>query len=157
MLATSAASKIVHADLRSGITSHMTPGPGDRLDLRLPARAESIPEIRHAMIAFASDHGYDDAGPIGLAVTEAATNAVLHAYADGEPGDVRVVACAKPDELIIVVRDWGAGMGPRLDTPGLGLGLPTIATLTTSFDVEAADGAGTLLRMHFSRATLAAA
>jgi len=135
----------------------MTRGLSDRLDLRLPARAESIPRIRHAVIAFASDHGYEDAGAIGLAVTEAATNAVLHAYIDGEPGDLRAVACVKPDQLIVVVRDWGSGMGPRLDTPGLGLGLPTIATLTTSFDVEAADGAGTLLRMHFSRATAAAA
>lgn len=128
-----------------------------RLDLRLPARAESIPRIRHAVIAFAHEHGYEDGGAIGLAVTEAATNAVLHAYAEGEPGDLRAVACVKPDQLIVVVRDWGTGMGPRLDTPGLGLGLPTIATLTTSFDVEAADGAGTLLRMHFSRATAAAA
>lgn len=135
----------------------MTRGLSDRLDLRLPARAESVPQIRHAMIAFARDHGYEDAGAIGLAVTEAVTNAVLHAYTEGEIGDLRAVACAKPDQLVVVIRDWGAGMGPRLDTPGLGLGLPTIATLTTSFDVEAADGAGTLLRMHFSRATAAAA
>ena len=135
----------------------MTRGLSDRLDLRLPARAESVPQIRHAMIAFARDHGYADAGAIGLAVTEAVTNAVLHAYTEGETGDLRAVACAKPDQLVVVIRDWGAGMGPRLDTPGLGLGLPTIATLTTSFDVEAADGAGTLLRMHFSRATAAAA
>ena len=61
------------------------------------------------------------------------------------------MACAEPDRLVVVVRDWGAGMGPRLDSPGLGLGLPTIATLAASFDVEAADGAGTLLRMQFPR------
>ncbi len=135
----------------------MTRSLSDRLDLRLPARAESVPQIRHAMIAFARDHGYEDGGAIGLAVTEAVTNAVLHAYPDGEPGDLRAVACADRDQFVVVVRDWGTGMCPRLDTPGLGLGLPTIATLTSSFDVEAADGAGTLLRMHFARAAAVAA
>ena len=128
-----------------------------RIDLRLPAVPASIPHIRRSVVAFAAEHGYADTAAIALAVTEAATNAVLHAYADGEPGEVRAVACAEPDRLVLVVRDWGSGMGPRLDTPGLGLGLPTIATLAGSFDVEAADGRGTLLRMHFPRETPAAA
>ncbi|MFL5846598.1 MAG: ATP-binding protein [Solirubrobacteraceae bacterium] len=123
----------------------------DRIDLRLPAQPDSIPRIRRAVVAFAVDHGYDDPHAVGLAVTEAATNAVLHAYVGGAAGDVRAVACAEEDALVVIVRDWGGGMGPRLDTPGLGLGLPTIATLASSFDVEAADGTGTLLRMHFSR------
>lgn len=122
----------------------------DRIDLRLPALPGSIPPIRRAVVAFATEHGYGDPHSIGLAVTEAATNAVLHAYVGTTPGDVRAVACAEADRLVVVVRDWGTGMGPRLNTPGLGLGLPTIATLASSFDVEAADGAGTLLRMHFS-------
>lgn len=128
----------------------------DRIDLRLPARADSIPRIRHAIVAFATEHGCDDPPGVGLAVTEAATNAVLHAYEGTEPGDVRAVACAEPDRLVVVVRDWGRGMAPRLETPGLGLGLPTIASLAVSFAVEAADGAGTLLRMHFARADVAA-
>ena len=123
----------------------------DRIDLRLPARPESIPRIRRAIIEFAEKHGYADPESVGLAATEAATNAVLHAYVGAEPGDVRAVACAEPDRLVVVVRDWGRGMGPRLNTPGLGLGLPTIATLTAALDVEAADGAGTLLRMQFPR------
>lgn len=130
------------------------------MDICLPACAASIPRIRHAVAAFARAHGYAeaDAGAIALAVTEAATNAVLHAYADSEPGDIRAIACAaEDDELVVTVRDWGSGMAPRLDTPGLGLGLPTIATVASSFDVEAADGAGTLLRMHFSRGAASAA
>jgi serine/threonine-protein kinase RsbW len=136
----------------------MSASPTDRLDLQLPARPESIPRIRHAVVAFATAHGYEDPGAIALAVTEAATNAVLHAYtAHSEPGEVRAVACAEPAQLVVVVRDWGSGMGPRLDTPGLGLGLPTIATLASSFDVEAAEGAGTLLRMHFTRTAADAA
>jgi anti-sigma regulatory factor (Ser/Thr protein kinase) len=129
----------------------------DRIDVRLPAEPGSIPRFRRAVVAFAGEQGFEEAYAIGLAVTEAATNAVLHAYGDSEPGDVRVVACAERERLVVVVRDWGTGMRPRTDTPGLGLGLPTIATLASSFDVEAADGAGTLLRMHFRRTAAHAA
>ena len=71
--------------------------------------------------------------------------------------EVRVVACAEPNRLVVVVRDWGTGMRPRPDSPGLGLGLPTIATLASSFDVEAASERGTLLRMHFALSAVVAA
>jgi anti-sigma regulatory factor (Ser/Thr protein kinase) len=67
------------------------------------------------------------------------------------------VVCAEPDQLVVVVRDWGTGMRPRPDSPGLGIGLPTIASLANVFDVEAADGVGTLLRMHFTCAAARAA
>jgi serine/threonine-protein kinase RsbW/stage II sporulation protein AB (anti-sigma F factor) len=129
----------------------MAPGDPNRLDVILPATAASLAAIRHAVVDFARDRGLPDPRAIGLAVTEAATNVVLHAYPGGAPGEIRVVACDEPEQLIVVVRDWGVGMRPRTDSPGMGLGLPTIATLASGFDVEAAEGAGTLLRMHFSR------
>jgi anti-sigma regulatory factor (Ser/Thr protein kinase) len=123
-----------------------------RLDVRLPAEAASIPVLRHKIVAFAAEHGVADPPAVGLAVTEAATNAVLHAYPEGESGDVRLVACLERTQLVVVVRDWGPGMRPRADSPGLGIGLPTIATLAGSLELEAADGTGTLLRMRFPRA-----
>jgi len=135
----------------------MSATPHQRIDVCLPAEPASIPELRHAVTAFVSEHDAEDPHAIGLAVTEAATNAVLHAYTEKRPGEVRVVVCAEPERLVVVVRDWGDGMRPRPDSPGLGLGLPTIATLATSFKVEAAEGAGTLLRMHFGRARAQAA
>lgn len=123
----------------------------ERLDMRVPAQATAIPRVRHAVVAFAESHGLPDPGVVGLAVTEALTNVVLHAYPAAEPGEVRIVACPEHEGLVVVVRDWGAGMRPRRDSPGLGLGLPTIASLASGFDVEDADGRGTLLRMHFQR------
>jgi signal transduction histidine kinase len=46
---------------------------------------------------------------------------------------VAVTAC--PDEWIeIRVTDDGAGMAPRDDSPGLGLGLPLIRHLADQFD-----------------------
>jgi serine/threonine-protein kinase RsbW len=123
----------------------------ERLDMRVPARATLIPRVRHVVVDLAQSHGLPDPGAVGLAVTEALTNVVLHAYPGDEPGEVRIVVCPEPEELVVVIRDWGSGMRPRRDTPGLGLGLPTIASLTDRFDVEDADGRGTLLRMHFQR------
>jgi anti-sigma regulatory factor (Ser/Thr protein kinase) len=126
-------------------------GAKERLDLRLPAQPESMPGIRRAVMAFVSERGAVDPHAVGLAVTEATTNVILHAYRGDAPGEVRVVVCAELERFVVVVRDWGAGLSPRADSPGLGLGLPVIASLATEFRVEAAEGQGTLLRMHFAR------
>ena len=126
-------------------------GAKERLDLRVPARPESIPGIRHGVMAFVAERDAPDPHAIGLAVTEAATNVIVHAYRDAEPGEVRVVVCVEREQFVVVVRDWGTGLRPRADSPGLGLGLPVIASLATEFRVEAAEGQGTLLRMHFTR------
>jgi anti-sigma regulatory factor (Ser/Thr protein kinase) len=126
-------------------------GHGDRLDLRVPAEPASVTALRHAAARFLERHRVPDPGALLLAISEAATNAILHAYVGEQPGLVRLVMCAEPERLVVVVRDWGNGMRPRPDSPGLGLGLPTIANLADSFNVEVPDGGGTLLRMHFGR------
>ena len=62
---------------------------------------------------------------ISLAVSEAATNVVLHAYVgDSEPGPLVLSARVMDDRVHVVIRDHGRGMTPRPDSPGLGLGLP---------------------------------
>ena len=86
---------------------------------------------------------------VALAVTEAVTNAVLHAFIDREPGTIRVSAAAGPDELTVVVTDDGIGMRPRPDSPGLGLGLPTIGRLAALVDLRVPEGGGTELSMTF--------
>jgi anti-sigma regulatory factor (Ser/Thr protein kinase) len=126
-----------------------------RLELCLPAETRALRAMRWAATKFALTHRVADPQGVELAVSEAVSNAIRHAY-DGEAttGDVRLVACAQSDGLVIVVRDWGPhGMQPRLDTPGLGLGLPVIAQLTDRLEIEPADGGGTLVRMQFAYAT----
>ncbi len=135
----------------------MGAGGTERLDLRVPARPDAIPGMRRAVLEFVEAHSAPDPHGIGLAVTEAATNVVLHAYREGPVGEVRVVICVEAARFVVVVRDWGNGMRPRADSPGLGLGLPVIARLASDFRVEAATGQGTLLRMHFDRAEARAA
>ena len=66
----------------------------ERLELRLAAEPGSVRAIRHAVRRFAHAHGVEDVDGVGIAVSEAATNAVLHAYREGRAGDVRLVECA---------------------------------------------------------------
>ena len=93
---------------------------------------------------------------IALAVTEAATNAVLHAYRDRvEPGAVIVEAELDGDHVCLYVRDEGTGLTPRVDSPGLGLGLGLIAQVADSADVRAPESGGTEVVMRFNVARAA--
>jgi anti-sigma regulatory factor (Ser/Thr protein kinase) len=126
--------------------------------VRLTAEAANVGTLRAAVVDFAQQAGVEDTGRLALAVSEAMTNVVLHAYRDAdEPGEMRVVACDKPDRLVVVVRDYGDGMRPRPDSPGLGIGLPLISQMTDDLQIEAAPEVGTLLRMHFMKPLAAAA
>ncbi len=70
---------------------------------------------------------------VRLAVTEACSNVVVHAYPeDAPPGPLEVLATVDGGELTVVVRDHGPGIAPHPDSPGLGLGLPLIASLAES-------------------------
>lgn len=87
---------------------------------------------------------------VKLAVSEAVTNAVMHAYVDAEePGEVRVLSCLRGRSLHVLVSDDGVGMMPRLDSPGLGVGLPFIADTADTLDITSGEGGGTELRMSF--------
>ncbi len=120
--------------------------------LTLPSRPENVALVRHMLDALAgalpmSRSRLDD---IRLAVTEACTNVVRHAYRDGEDGPLEVVMRPHPDDLEIIVSDFGAGAGPSPDVRGPGLGLPLIAALADRLDVSHAPGAGTRLAMAFT-------
>lgn len=71
-----------------------------------------------------------------MAVSEAVTNAVLHAYVDcDEPGVVAVYAQTRERSLQVAVCDAGSGMRPRTDSPGLGVGLLLIARVTDELTI----------------------
>jgi anti-sigma regulatory factor (Ser/Thr protein kinase) len=105
--------------------------------------------VRREVVSFARRHMLAEPGDVALAITEAATNAVLHAYRDGAAGPMRVVACAREDGLLVVVRDYGCGMQPNPDSPGLGLGLSVIGAVAKEMNIERPDGGGTRIRIHF--------
>jgi serine/threonine-protein kinase RsbW len=126
----------------------MTASPD--LVLSLPARAENVAVVRHAFGGLGEALSVPEQllSDIKLAVTEACTNVVIHAYPEGE-GPMEIRAVLGDDGLSIVVRDEGRGVVPRADSPGLGLGLPLIATLTESLELGTGADDATEVRMTF--------
>jgi anti-sigma regulatory factor (Ser/Thr protein kinase) len=121
----------------------------ERLELRLDAEPSAVGRARQAVVAFADRHRLARAADVALAVTGAVTNAVVHAYRDGAGGEVRVVACARRDGLMVVVRDYGCGMQPNPGSPGAGLGLAVIGALAGEMNIERPDEGGTRVRIRF--------
>jgi anti-sigma regulatory factor (Ser/Thr protein kinase) len=121
--------------------------------LTLPARPENVAVVRHVLGAFAEALQLPDPviEDMRLAVTEACTNVVRHAYADGEPGPVEILIRPVGDTLQVIVSDEGRGLGPSEDSSGPGLGLPLIAALTDELEIGPAGNAGARLRMSFLR------
>jgi serine/threonine-protein kinase RsbW/stage II sporulation protein AB (anti-sigma F factor) len=118
----------------------------------LPAVPASVPVLRAAVADYvtAAGVGPPQIDAVKLAVSEAVTNAVMHAYLEAdEPGEVRVDTCLREGEIRVVVSDDGLGMMPRLDSPGLGVGLPFIADTADTLDIASGEGGGTVLRMSF--------
>jgi anti-anti-sigma factor len=118
-----------------------------------PAEPASVSELRHAISDYALQAGADEevVSAVGLAVSGAATNAIVHAYVDAStPGTLAVEAGIEGEELWVSVSDSGRGMRPRPDSPGLGLGLPLIAQMTTGFEVHERDAGGTEVQMRFA-------
>lgn len=121
------------------------------LELSLPARPENVAIVRHALGGVGDVLGIDAEvlDDVRLAVSEACANVVVHAYADGGDGLLVVQVRTGADELGVSVRDHGSGMAPRADSPGLGVGLPLIASLSRTLELSAATGGGTEVRMTF--------
>jgi anti-sigma regulatory factor (Ser/Thr protein kinase) len=112
----------------------------------------SIPPARRQLIRFAAaaGAGRDRLEAIRLAASEALTNVVQHAYRDRSPGPVEVVAAVVDNELWVLVADEGCGLKPRADSPGLGMGLALIGSVTDGMVVVTRSCGGTEVRMRFS-------
>ncbi|HMG97641.1 MAG TPA: ATP-binding protein [Gaiellales bacterium] len=125
---------------------------GADVSLIVPAVPDSIAVIRQTVAGICEALGADTraVGDIKLAATEACTNVVLHAYANGDAGTIEVDAYAAEDELRLLVRDHGAGMTPAPMAEGLGLGLPLIAALTSTLTILEPENGGTEVSMTFS-------
>jgi len=131
------------------------------LDTVFPATSTELAGIRRAVGDVASEFGADEQvlPQIKLAVTEAATNAILHAYRNGaDTGELRVTVQPVGDGAIdICVSDNGVGMAPRSDSPGLGLGLSLMAHETDRFQIQTQPDGGTEIVLHFQLTARAAA
>ncbi len=104
----------------------------------IPALADEVGSVRHAAVEFARAEGVPDPPleDLRLAISEAVTNAVVHAFRTQDlPGTVTITVDVTPDQLVeAVVRDDGMGMSSRRDSPGLGLGLGLIASVADTVE-----------------------
>lgn len=126
---------------------------GAPVRLSMPASAENLTVVRQALtgVALAVGLEAEQVEDLKLAVTEACTNVVLHAYAPEAPGRMDVEAWAGPRAVVVLVRDEGRGITPDIERtgPGLGLGLKLIATLARDVRIAAEPGRGTSVWMAF--------
>jgi len=115
----------------------------------VPGTPLGVRALRREISGIAEECGMDATGvaDVQLAVTEAATNAVMHAYAT-TTGDVTVTAAVHEGELAIVIADTGGGLVERSDSPGLGVGLSIIATVADEMRITSNAG-GTKIHMSF--------
>ena len=93
-------------------------------------------------------------GALKLALTEACTNSVRHAYSEGA-GLVHIVYELHSDRLVVEVSDSGDGFDPTagrsvgLDTDELaegGLGIAIIEALSDELEIGEGDDGGSRLR-----------
>ena len=113
-------------------------GGSQQLHQRLPAHKDNVAPLRRRVVAFAARCGAADRqlDDIALAVSEALSNAVLHAYlGHARPGAIDVRVLASERSLHVLVSDEGSGLVVRDDSPGAGLGLALIGRVTDHFEL----------------------
>ena len=136
--------------------TEVSPAPGvsmREVRLRIPARAEYVLLGRLALSGITRMRPVDDEtlNDLKLAVTEACTNSVRHAYAENG-GTVDIVYELHDDRLVVEVSDDGGGFVlEELEESGEltegGLGIAIIQALVDEFEVgERSDGRGARLR-----------
>lgn len=138
------------------LSGHGCPSPGladAAFSQTYPAVVESVAAIRAAVTHFASQVGAPLSAieALKLALSEAATNVVVHAYAGADqPGLIEVEATYSVGELCVSVADTGPGLQPGQDRPGLGLGLAIIGELADRVELLQGGDNGLRVVMRFA-------
>ena len=128
---------------RLGVSDHSVSGS-------YPAEPDTVPQARTQIGDFAAAGGVGGEAlhAIRLAVSEAVTNAVRHAYRGGT-GLVYVTAAQVPGEFVVLVSDDGCGYRTPAENPGFGWGMAVIADATDEFVIAERGSGGTEVRMRF--------
>ena len=119
------------------------------ITLRIPAKPEYITLCRLALtgLSHVRDIGDETLAELKLALTEAVSNSVRHAYGPNGEGHVDVTYELTPDRLGIEVVDDGEGFDPD-EPPALagqelsegGLGIAIIRSIADEFEIHSSLG-----------------
>jgi serine/threonine-protein kinase RsbW len=126
-------------------------GGSRTLRAELAATPEAVGDLRAQAREFARGAGAEDpvVADVALAVSEAATNVVIHAYQGNEGGPVALTGKVEGEWLEFEVRDEGRGFRPS-PSGGLGFGMKVMAEISDSMTVEQRSP-GTTVTLRFSR------
>jgi serine/threonine-protein kinase RsbW len=122
---------------------------GRTIALRIPAKAEYITLCRLALTGLGQLRGIPDGtmADLKLALTEAVSNSVRHAYGPNGDGSVDVRYELHPDRLAVEVVDDGHGFDPEVETEPEGeelteggLGIAIIKSIADEFELRTAPG-----------------
>ncbi len=133
-------------------------GHTQAIRLTIPAKPEYITLGRLALTGLVrlrpEPLSQEVIGDLKLALTEACTNSVRHAYADGQ-GSVEILYELHSDRLVVEVCDDGEGFEPPVDpsealdghelTEG-GLGIAIIEALADELEIREREQGGSSLR-----------
>ncbi len=142
-------------------TSDAASGPQDgngalpEVRLLLPALPANVALVRQALAGLTDALGVEPAraADMKIALTEACTNVVVHAYGE-RSGPLEVTMVVEHGRLVLGVRDRGGGLHPlpgRDEGAPLGFGLALIASLSDELGLVGGKH-GTELRMAFALA-----
>lgn len=126
-----------------------------------PSRSQNVGLCRVAVATFAANLGFSVAEieEIKVAVSEAVSNVVIHAYPSQE-GEIDLHCEDVEGTLEVVVRDRGIGIKDvqkarqasySSDPERMGLGFAFMESFSDEFTVESAPGEGTLITMRKRR------
>jgi serine/threonine-protein kinase RsbW/stage II sporulation protein AB (anti-sigma F factor) len=130
------------------------PDGAARMALTVPARPEHVRILRTAARDFAQRQGVEAPDDVALAITEAATNAVVHAYPAHGAGSIELTARRARTTVTFVVEDRGLGLRAQPVNFGLRLGLALMARLTERFTISPRPGGGVRVQLTFPAAGL---
>ena len=125
--------------------------------LTIPARPEYITLCRLALTGLSRLGNFSEEllADLKLALTEACSNSVRHAYAEGEGGIVHIVYALEPGRVVIQVTDEGGGFDPESaaaegdDLTEGGLGIAIIRAIADQVEIGTREnGKGSRLRFE---------
>lgn len=128
-----------------------------QIDFLSKSSNEGFARLAVAGFAAQLDPTLEEIGDIKTAVSEAVTNAIVHAYPDSI-GRIRIQARLYAGGILeLVVRDWGVGIAdvdearrPMFTTGGeerSGMGFTIMESFMDSLRVRSAPGKGTVVTM----------
>lgn len=139
----------------------------DFVEMRVPAKPEYVGVIRLSVSGIASRMGfsYEDIEDLKVAISEALTNAVTHAYQDDDGGEITLGFGVYENRLEVMVADHGGsfnlkeikgGIGPYKNTESVeelregGFGLFLINALMDKVEINNNSGVIVLMTKYLA-------